>query len=191
MKYLKVFTDLYKALEPFGYAEKGRLFDAILRYAESGEQPELTGNERYIWPTIKADIDRQREAYQHQCEVNKVNATNRYEPLRIVTNGNEPKQEKTKEKTKDKEKNKRNIFVPPTVKEVEDYCNERQNGIDAQSFVDYYEANGWKQGAGRKPIVDWRACVRTWERNSNQTRAKPNNFDARSFLMGKEDYIDI
>lgn len=106
MKYVKVFSDLYKALEPFSYAEKGRLFDAILKYAESGEQPELTGNERYIWPTIKADIDRQREAYIHQCEVNKVNITNRYEPLRIVASGSEPKQEKTKEKTKDKEKNK-------------------------------------------------------------------------------------
>lgn len=104
MKYLKVWTDLYKTIEPFSDAEKGRLFIAMLEYADQGAEPDFRGNERFIWPTIKAEIDRQREAYQHQCEVNKVNITARYEPLRTVTNGNEPKQEKTKEKTKDKEK---------------------------------------------------------------------------------------
>lgn len=54
-------------------------------------------------------------------------------------------------------------FVPPTVEEVLEYCEERRNGIDAEHFVDFYTANGWKQGAG-KPIKDWRAAVRTWER---------------------------
>ena len=57
----------------------------------------------------------------------------------------------------------RSRFVPPTVEEVLEYCNERGNGVDAERFVDFYTANGWKQGAG-KPIKDWRAAVRTWER---------------------------
>lgn len=55
-------------------------------------------------------------------------------------------------------------FVPPTVEEVNAYCRERNNGIDASEFVDFYTANGWTQGKG-KPIKDWKACVRTWERN--------------------------
>lgn len=55
-------------------------------------------------------------------------------------------------------------FVPPTVEEVNAYCHERNNGIDASEFVDFYTANGWTQGKG-KPIKDWKACVRTWERN--------------------------
>ena len=54
-------------------------------------------------------------------------------------------------------------FVPPTVEEVQAYCDERRNGIDAQRFVDYYAAVGWV--VGKKPVKDWRACVRTWERN--------------------------
>lgn len=199
MKYLKVWTDLRYNLKPFGDAEKGRLFDAMMEYAECGTEPDLRGNERFIWDTVKSEIDRQREAYDKKCEVNKVNITSRYEKLRKTTTGNDWKQEhKTKGKDNDREKKEKEKynrplarFIPPTVDEVKAYCFERQNGIDAQSFIDYYEANGWKQGAGRKPIVDWRACVRTWERNSNQTRAKPNNFDARSFLMGKEEYIDI
>lgn len=61
-----------------------------------------------------------------------------------------------------KEKPKR--FVPPTVEEVSEYCSERNNDVDAQKFVDYYSSNGWK--VGKNPMKDWKACVRTWERNS-------------------------
>lgn len=56
-------------------------------------------------------------------------------------------------------------FAPPTVEEVDAYCRERENGIDAQEFVDFYTANGWVQGKQGKPIKDWKACIRTWERN--------------------------
>lgn len=57
-------------------------------------------------------------------------------------------------------------FTPPTVEEVQEYCRERGNKVDAQRFVDFYTANGWHQGRG-KPIKDWRAAVRTWEREEH------------------------
>lgn len=57
-------------------------------------------------------------------------------------------------------------FIPPTVDEIKAYCTERENAVDAERFFDFYSANGWKQGKG-KPIVDWKAAVRTWERQSN------------------------
>ena len=63
MKYLKVWTDLRNNLKPFSDAEKGRLFDAMMEYAESGTEPDLRGNERFIWETVKSEIDRQRTAY--------------------------------------------------------------------------------------------------------------------------------
>ena len=62
---------------------------------------------------------------------------------------------------------KRIVYIgnkKPTLEEVKDYCNERNNNVDAEQFIDYYETNGWVQGKG-KPIKDWKACVRTWERN--------------------------
>ncbi|MFR3791361.1 MAG: hypothetical protein ACLTWO_05445 [Blautia massiliensis (ex Durand et al. 2017)] len=58
-------------------------------------------------------------------------------------------------------------FVPPTVEEVGAYCTERRNLIDPQQFVDFYTANGWTQGHGKK-IKDWKACVRTWESRDKQ-----------------------
>lgn len=80
---------------------------------------------------------------------------------------------------KGSDKPKRKRFAPPTVEDVEKYCTERKNGIDAQHFIDYYEARGWELSKGRK-VKDWKACVRTWERNSyssdssrKQTEPKP------------------
>lgn len=64
---------------------------------------------------------------------------------------------------------KRTRFIPPSVDEVRAYCQERKNGIDPEAFVDYYTANGWVQGKG-KPIKDWKATVRTWERRDNQKK---------------------
>lgn len=65
-------------------------------------------------------------------------------------------------------KTKRKRFTPPTVEEVRAYCQERKNNVDTQKFVDYYTANGWK--VGRNAMRDWKAAVRTWERNGTQPR---------------------
>lgn len=62
-------------------------------------------------------------------------------------------------------------FVPPTVDEVRAYCIERQNGIDANRFVNHYTSNGWM--VGRNKMKDWKAAVRTWEqRETPQTKAQ-------------------
>jgi uncharacterized protein YdaU (DUF1376 family) len=53
----------------------------------------------------------------------------------------------------------------PTVDEVAEYVSTRPVQINPQAFVDYYTANGWK--VGRNSMKDWRAAVRTWEKNEN------------------------
>jgi len=60
-------------------------------------------------------------------------------------------------------------FTKPTLKEVEEYCLERNKGVDPQKWYDHYTANGWR--VGRNPMRDWRAAVRTWERNGITTTA--------------------
>ena len=59
-------------------------------------------------------------------------------------------------------------FNPPTVEEVQSYCNERKNGIQAYKFVNFYQSKGWK--VGNQPMKDWRAAVHTWE---SKDTAKP------------------
>lgn len=70
-------------------------------------------------------------------------------------------------------------FVPPTIDEIKAYCLERKNTVDAERFFDFYSANGWVQGRG-KPIRDWKAAVRTWERTAGQAPLEqpvPKKFD--------------
>ena len=82
-------------------------------------------------------------------------------------NATDKELDKEIEKESDK-KNKR--FAAPTVEEVRAYCKERGNSVDAQRFVDYYGANGWK--VGKNPMKDWKAAVRTWENNGYDTPKK-------------------
>ena len=63
----------------------------------------------------------------------------------------------------EKNNGKAKRFTKPTLAEVQAYCNERNNNVDAEHFYDYYEANGWK--VGKNSMKDWKASVRTWERN--------------------------
>jgi hypothetical protein len=58
----------------------------------------------------------------------------------------------------------------PTLEEVQYYCLTRRNGIDSAAFIDYYDSVGWM--VGRKPMKDWQAAVRTWERNRKQAIPK-------------------
>lgn len=62
-----------------------------------------------------------------------------------------------------KEIYKEKSFKKPTLEEVKEYCKERNNNVDAELFINYYESNGWK--VGKNSMKDWKACVRTWERN--------------------------
>ena len=52
-------------------------------------------------------------------------------------------------------------FNKPTVEQVAAYCRERGNSVNAQQFVDFYEAKGWR--IGPNSMKDWKAAVRTWE----------------------------
>ena len=95
-----------------------------------------------------------------------------YAPIRPHTGQKKKQNQKQIQKKTLREradKPPRSRFVPPSVDEVRAYCAERQNGVDADCFVDFYTANGWKQSRG-KSIVDWKAAIRTWEKR--ETRPK-------------------
>ena len=61
--HMKVYFDFEERTEMLTEAERGRLMLAMLHYAKTGEETELRGNERFLWPVFKADIDRDVRAY--------------------------------------------------------------------------------------------------------------------------------
>ena len=106
MEYLKIFTDFARSMEPLDDAERGRLFSAMLAYAERGQVPDLPGNERFIWPTAQLHIDREIEF----CEKQRQRGIHGGRPK---TRKNPEKPEETqKEKDKDNDKDKDNPSSP-------------------------------------------------------------------------------
>jgi len=65
-------------------------------------------------------------------------------------------------------KNKR--FKKPSVEDIKEYCIERKNVVDAESFFNYYESKGWK--VGKSEMKDWKSAVITWERNNYSSKSK-------------------
>lgn len=150
--------------------EVGRLFRALLEYSELGETQELAGREAVAFDFIADDIDRAKENYESKCKQLQANATKSKQMLPDASISGE-----NKNKNKDENKNKNDIippvspperqkavFEPPTLAEVEAYCKERGNSVDAKRFFDYFEANDWKDAKGN-PVKSWKQKVITWE----------------------------
>lgn len=118
---------------------------------------------------------------QHKKEVNQVNQVNSGQfgqsgQILSETETRNKKQEKDNLKVIQKEKK---IFQKPSLEEVQAYCQERKNNVDAERFVDFYECKGWK--VGKNPMKDWRAAVRNWERGSYSADASRQTADDEEF----------
>ena len=72
-EYFPAYHSYLEAMEELTDAEKGRLFTACLLYSKTGEAPQLSGNERYLFPAFRSQIDRDNEEYAKKCAKNRKN----------------------------------------------------------------------------------------------------------------------
>ena len=151
---------------------KPEFIKATINYGLYGENPPFKDGtlEMALWAKIARRIDAEAEKYKAISEKRKEAAQRRYQQYqqRMKLEREEPaKTEQAEQKAAKPEKAA--AFVKSTVEEIRAYCEERKNGLDAQSFFDFYESKGWKVGAAK--MKDWRASVRTWEqrRKTEQT----------------------
>ena len=185
LTYFKAFTSYLDLIEPLNDAERGRLFTLLLKYTAGGEVGHISGNERFVWPAFKAQIDRDNQEYDNKCNKLKANASNCKQ-----MQANEGKVKvKVKEEDKDNKEilskesiKKSSRFSPPTLAEVEEYCRERGNKVDAQRFVDYYSSIGWKVGKNKNSMKDWKASVRVWEK-SNKAQTSTQSDDGWNVIF--------
>ena len=149
---------------------------SIVPFDENGNTP-LTKNSRGLDENVKGVLTKMSGGLdENRKENNKLNNTSINKCM-----GDEPPASAPKEKRK--------AFIKPTLEEVKAYCIERKNNVDPQRFFDYYESNGWK--VGKNTMKDWKAAVRTWERNGYSNNApvkqgtcgdnKPKDFDFFNF----------
>ena len=149
--------------EKFGMIE---VVDDVIQLSNWEKYQNVDGLEK-IREQNRIRVARHRERKKLECNVTS-NVT--------VTHGNAIDIEEDIDIEKDKNisnRAKSTRFVPPTLEQVQDYCRERGNDVDAQRFIDFYESKGWM--VGKNKMKDWKACVRTWERSRSES--KPENHD--------------
>ena len=78
-------------------------------------------------------------------------------------------------------------FNKPTTFEVQDYCTLRNNNIDAEAFIDFYESKGWM--VGKNKMKDWKSAVRTWEKRKDRNNNNNDRSTAHWHKKG-QDYGD-
>lgn len=192
-----LYHDIRTPLELLTDEQRGKLFIALLDYSEHGELPDFDGALLMAFAFIRMSLDRDAEAWAEKrakraeagrsgglakvanasnASSSKQNVANLAVPVSVSVpvpvNVNTPNTSVGRE-TADKPPRAAR-FTPPTVDEVKVYCQERGSSVDPEKFVDFYSANSWKQGKN-KPIVDWKAAVRTWERSDAQQKAQDKN----------------
>ena len=151
-------------------------YDAIITYALDGTEPDLdklsdAAALAFVMAQPILDSSRRKAEAGRIGGASKTeaNASNEQAKPKQVKEQETDKEQLLKESTKEK----RTVFKAPTVEAVAAYCRERKNNVDPQRFVSHYEAVGWK--IGKNPMKDWKAAVRTWERNE-EPKKKPSNY---------------
>lgn len=113
-----------------------------------------------------------------------VTVTHRESPCVTVSHGDSPLESNPIQsnynpnpKTNTKgEKASASRFTPPTLDEVKEYVKERGSAVDAEKWFNHYTANGWM--VGKNKMKDWKAAVRTWERNDYSGAPAPTAVEA-------------
>lgn len=138
MTYIKLFIDYLDAIEELGDAERGRLFTALLQYARTGEAPRLSGNERFIFPMMRAQLDRDAESYAEisskrseagkksaQAKANKRKQNQQESDLPNKTNQDKD-QDKDEDKDQEKDQDKENSLSAPAAAAAAALARERE-----------------------------------------------------------------
>lgn len=190
------------ALDYLDAETKMRLMEAIFNYALDDKEPTLDGLERSFFELVRPQIDINTQRYENGKKgaeygkkggAPKGNQNARKKPNNPYST---PIQPQTTPNVNDNDTVNDNVtdtvtvnksnggqaafvsesrqkkFIKPTVKEIADYCRERNNNVDAQTFFDFYESKGWL--IGKTPMRDWKASVRTWEQKEDRKPTTQN-----------------
>lgn len=132
---------------------------SLSKLEKSGEINKQTTN-RYSIITINK--------YNDYQEINKQTTNKQQTNNNIIIKNN--KNNKNKESiSKDIPKK---VFTKPSIEEIKEYCNERNNNVDPERFHNFYESKGWMVGSNK--MKDWKAAIRTWEQKEEKL---PNWFN--------------
>jgi len=100
----------------------------VRKYRVKGENGQFSGWDYEVYSEPITDISKNRRS--ENTDIGKNRPSENGDVYYKIDNENRDR----------KENIKKTIFRRPTIQEVSDYCKERNNGIDPQTFIDFYES---------------------------------------------------
>lgn len=182
-KWFKMFLHQKALIDSVPDETAGKALKAAFRYFDSKEMDDLDPLTFAVFSVIKPYIDESFSDYQRSVESGRSGGQKRWSKEAVkgdsppIVPPSYPIGESTEADTeaeadreanvyKGNERPKRTRFIPPTVDEVRDYCQENGYRIDSEYFIDYYTANDWM--VGNNKMSDWKAVVRNWNRREQE-----------------------
>jgi hypothetical protein len=173
--------DSLDILDKLSDEQAGKLFKAIKFYQKTKKTPDLDLMLDLVFTPFLNQFIRDDENYEKTCEARRVaggkggkqkvaNASKSKQNVANLADSDSKSDSDSDSKNKKDSKNKN--FTPPTLQEVKNYCQERNNSVNPEKWISHYQSNGWK--VGKNSMKDWKAAVRTWEGNSFES--KPTQF---------------
>jgi hypothetical protein len=173
--------DSLDILDKLSDEQAGKLFKAIKFYQKTKKTPDLDLMLDLVFTPFLNQFIRDDENYEKTCEARRVaggkggkqkvaNASKSKQNVANLADSDSKSDSDSDSKNKKDSKNKN--FTPPTLQEVKNYCQERNNTVNPEKWISHYQSNGWK--VGKNSMKDWKAAVRTWEGNSFES--KPTQF---------------
>ena len=187
-----------RSLNRLSDQEVGRLFRALINYAATGEKPDLTGREVIAFDFIADDIDRAREQYDHQCNVNAENGKKGGRPKKpsgFLDDAKKPSgfsenrknqmvfsETKKSQSESKRESNLNNSLTGVTAhapacacenKAIPSLDQVREYCAQRKNRVNPQRFHDYYTAHGWDGVVDWQAAVRSWENNGIKDEAPP------------------
>lgn len=150
------------------------LLDQATRYDEFREKQRSNATSNQELPSA-ANVSQTQPAGANACDVLPSTPPS---PLPVPVQNNEAAEPHAHKR-----------FVPPSAQDVAEYCRDKGYAVDAERFVDYYTANGWK--VGKNPMKDWKAAVRTWASKEKPTAAPATPGNCGYTLAPPEDPFEV
>lgn len=182
------YRSIYEAIEQLSEEEKLPAYKAVFSYALNGTSPQVKGGAGAIFTLVKPILDANNKRFENGKKGGEFGKKGgrKYpketpkKPLTAATLT--PNKDKDVDVDKDVDKDvdvdkigagapsASSKFIAPTLLEIQNYCKERKNSVDAKKFYDYFTESGWVDSKGNK-VKSWKQKIITWESHETERRA--------------------
>ena len=170
-----IYRSFFEAIKDLPKELQADAWMSIFEYGLNDNHIELNGIVSTVFKLVKPQLDANKKRFE--------NGQKGGRPKTEIKPNNNLTETKVKPNVNDNVNvnlNKNNKFIKPSIEEIQ---KEFPN-FDAEYFYNYYESNGWMRG--KTKIKDWKATVRTWQKNNFKTTTQVVNIKPKFGTLNDE-----